>query len=269
MNSQYRVITWNCRRATATSTAWDYLFELVPDIALLQEVGGLTEKIRRAYSVQLASPRKKTGGAQRFQTGLLVRGAIGEKLTMPGPHNWVARELKYFAGNLLSFSIELQTGIRLNVISVYSPAWPVDRSRLKGLDVSDVKLTQNPDVWVADLLWASLKYQCPDSSTEWIVAGDFNCSETFDQWPGGPRGNREYLDRMASIGLIECLRQMQERLTPTFRNASDGKMKHQIDHLFVTPGLATQLVRCETGAKEQVLDCGISDHLPIIADFAS
>ena len=269
MNTQYRVITWNCRRAKATSAVWDYLLDLAPDVALLQEIGELPERVAHHYDSRLVHPRKKTGGDQRFQTGILVRGSIIEPLPMSGPYDWVDEELEYFAGNLPAFSIELENGIRLNAVSVYSPAWPVSRSRLKGLDISDVKLTQNPDVWVADLLWASLKHHLPNATADWLIAGDFNSSETFDQWPGGPRGNREYLDRMASLGLVECLRHVQGQLTPTFRNARGGEMKHQMDHLFVTSGVAAHLASCETGSAEQVLDRGLSDHLPIVADFTS
>ena len=152
---------------------------------------------------------------------------------------------------------------------MYSPAWPVDRTRLDGIDVSGVKLSQNPNVWVSDLLWAALNCQHPTLSAEWVIAGDFNASETFDQWRGGPRGNREYLDRMASVGLVECLRHAQGRLTPTFRNPSGGAIKHQMDHLFVTAGMAARLIRCETGAQATVFDGRMSDHLPIVADFSS
>jgi len=39
-----------------------------------------------------------------------------------------------------------------------------------------------------------------------------------------------------------------------------------MDHLFVSSGVIVNLVRCVTGAPEQVFGL-LSDHLPIIADF--
>ena len=101
----------------------------------------------------------------------------------------------------------------------------------------------------------------------WIVAGDFNLSETFDNWPGGPRGNVEYLERMQSIGFTECLRHYHGKLVPTFRNPRGGAIKHQIDHLFVSPPLIEHLCDCRTGDPDRLFGEGLSDHLPIIADF--
>ena len=42
--------------------------------------------------------------------------------------------------------ITLQTGITLNVISAYSPAFRIDPARLEGIDTTGIKLTQNRDV---------------------------------------------------------------------------------------------------------------------------
>lgn len=269
MNAQYQIVTWNCHRAGKTSAAWDYLLGLGPDIVLLQEVGRTPEKVEHAYKVRMAHPRKKSGGLQRFCTALLVRGTIDGELILQSSYDWVNRELDYFVGNLPAFSVELSEGIKLNIICVYSPAWPVSPLRLKEVDVSGVKLSQNHDVWVTDLLWAALNHQGFTSSTEWVIAGDFNLSETFDQWSGGPRGNREYPEKMAKLGLVECLRHKQGKLTPTYKNPKGGKIVHQMDHLFVTAGMASKLIDCKTGCRDQVFNDNLSDHLPIIADFSS
>ena len=79
-----------------------------------------------------------------------------------------------------STQAQLHGGPLLNVICVYSPAWPVDRGRLAGIDVSGVRLKQNRDVWVSDLLRAALSYMKLQPEEPWIVAGDFNLCETFD-----------------------------------------------------------------------------------------
>ena len=101
----------------------------------------------------------------------------------------------------------------------------------------------------------------------WIIGGDFNLSETFDNWPGGPRGNLEYLEKMEKFGLTEYLRKFQGRLTPTFRNPRDGNIAHQMDHIFVTSDFLEHLSSCETGDRNLVFDRSLSVHLPIIADF--
>ena len=120
---------------------------------------------------------------------------------------------------------------------------------------------------MTDLLFAGLKATLKISTDSWVIGGDFNASETFDEWKGGPRGNREYLDRMASLNLVECLRQYQGKLTPTFQNTSNGEIKHQMDHMFVDQKLGQSLITCITGKQEYIFDSKLSDHLPIIAEF--
>ena len=152
-------------------------------------------------------------------------------------------------------------------MSVYSPAWPVNPIRLKDVDVSPVKLPQNPDVWGTELMWAAL-YNEQRGEIPWAVAGDLNSSITFDTlWGDGPRGNQEIQDRMSDLGFVECLRSWQGKLTPTFKNPRGGKVIHQMDHLFVSDSPRWRLARCSTGDPAVVFDGGLSDHLPIVADF--
>jgi len=127
----------------------------------------------------------------------------------------------------------------------------------------------NKDVWIADVLLAGLNDTLGTPETPLIVGGDFNLSETFDAWKGGPRGNREYLDRMCAFGLTECLRASRGQLTPTFRNASNRRVLHQMDHLFVSSSLAGRLADCKVGDPTRVFDEDLSDHLPVIADLAN
>jgi len=74
---------------------------------------------------------------------------------------------------------------------------------------------------------------------------------------------------MTRSGYTECLRAWTGRLTPTFRNTADGAVRHQIDHLFVSGLLEKSLLKCEVGSAARVFNGGLSDHLPIIADFAT
>jgi exonuclease III len=262
-----RIITWNCWRATAgRSVLWDYFSELNPDIALLQEVTSVPDSVLARYSCQMERAVTQAGTPQWFNTAVLVKGQIGPPIAPRASSDGIETELRWFAGNLVARHITPDNGPTMKVVSVYNPAWEIDSARLKDVDVSSVKLTQNQDVWMADLLWASLVHMKPDPSEAWVIAGDFNLSETFDLWPGGPRGNREYLDRMGALGLAECLRKATGVLTPTFRT-SGGIVKHQMDHLFVTAALSGRLVACDVGSSAVVLEQRLSDHLPIVADF--
>jgi hypothetical protein len=246
---------------------WDYLLELDPTVVLLQEVGGLPAKVTDRFAFDLRAAAGKAGSPQKFNTALLVRGQMGEPIRLKGLSSWVDAELERFAGNLVCRELLPDSGPALKAVSVYSPAWPIAPERLVGVDISGVRLTTNPDLWLTDVVWGSLKHHCPQPTDHWIVAGDFNLSETFDQASWSAGGNREYLDRMAGLGLIECLRKSRGVLTPTFRNTTGGAIKHQMDHLFVTEALASRLVSCDTGSRERVFDAGLSDHLPLVAHF--
>lgn len=90
--------------------------------------------------------------------------------------------------------------------------------------------------------------------------------ETFDSWRK-PRGNREFLDRMARLGLVDVLRDSQGRLTPTFKPIRSAVVKSQLDYIFVTEALRKRLQISFTAPAEQVIGT-LSDHLPVIADFA-
>ena len=263
-----KIITWNCRSATIDSSLWDYFLELDPDIALLQDVKSVPEKVSSVYDIYSKQAMGKEK-PQQFDTAILAKGkgSIGEEIILKGTEDWVNNELKRFSGNLVARKIIMDNETSINAISVYSPARPVDPDRIKGIDTSNVRLTENKDVWVADLLWTSLKHLKINLEDSWVVAGDFNLSETFDHWTGGPRGNREYLDRMAKLGFTECLKSFQNKLTPSFRNSKNGKIEHQTDHLFVNYKLAKDLDACNTGLQDRVFNRDLSDHLPIIAEF--
>jgi exonuclease III len=201
-----RICTWNVRHASKDSNdLWDYFLEIDADVALLQEVGTIPPSVASRYSHLQRKALRKNGQPQTFSTAVLVRGSIDEQIIFSTSWDWVNEELQRFEGNLVSAVITLPSGKSFRVLSVYSPAWPIDRQRLKGIDVSGIKLKNNPDIWLTEILWAALSSTDLDE-LPWIVAGDLNSSITFDTlWNDGPRGNQEIQDRMSDLGLLECL----------------------------------------------------------------
>ncbi|MDQ2683720.1 MAG: hypothetical protein M3Y37_09365 [Chloroflexota bacterium] len=269
MTQAFRIVAWNCRRATQTSAVWDYLLELDPDIALLQEVSGIPDRVAAGYAVASGVPTTRSGRPQRFRTVLLAKGEILADIELPAPNDWVARELDLFKGNFIARSVRLESGFEVRVISVYCPAFPIDWSRLEGIDPTGIQLTQNRDVWPTEILWASLRSMQIGPADHLVAGGDFNSSETFDTHWGKPRGNLELMERMNALGLRDCLRAFQRRLVPTFRSPRGGSVIHQIDHLYVTPPLLQRLAQCDVGSSSRVFEAlpALSDHLPIVADF--
>jgi exonuclease III len=264
-----RVCCWNVRRATASSPAWQLLTQLNPDLALLQEVAALPADLKARYQWAYRPALGKSGLPQRFGTAILVRGTITSPIVLRSRWPWVTAEIDRFNGNLVAHHVTLHNGMQLRVLSAHSPAWPVVPPPSDGIDVNVIRLNNNKRLWVTELLWAALMEAEPDGVPPWIVGGDLNSSVTFDDlWPGGPRGNREIMERMGSLGFTECLRHGNGGLVPTFRNARDGKLIHQIDHLFVTNRLLRWLSSCRTVPADRVFGERLSDHLPIVADFA-
>jgi endonuclease/exonuclease/phosphatase family metal-dependent hydrolase len=196
-----------------------------------------------------------------------VQGTIESEDALRGTTPWVNDELRNFAGDLMTCTALVKNGGLLRITNVHSPAWPIDENRMAAVDTSGIKLNLNKDVWVSDILWDSLRTMLPDTNVPWVVAGDFNLSETFDSWKGGPRGNAEYLKRMDSLGLVECLRKWNGELTATYLNKDRKGFVHQIDHMFVTKELAGALTQSVVGPQEDILEHRLSDHLPIIGDF--
>lgn len=271
-----RIISWNVHGALSDSPVWDFLSNLQPDLALLQEIGALSKRISGDYDCSLRTAVSRHGRPQRFKTGVLVRGKKIANIALRSQTDWINRELEFFQGNLVACTVQPEGYDPIDVISVHSPAWPVNAERLEGLDVAWLKsASTNPYLWAADILWDALRNNAI-SGGNWVIGGDFNCSETFDyDWQTRNKkrfgirssGNAETLRRMRGLGLTECLRRTEEDpIVPTFRH-SRGGIHHQMDHLFVSQTLAVRLEKCSVGDQSVVFDGLLSDHLPIIADF--
>jgi hypothetical protein len=89
---------------------------------------------------------------------------------------WIAKQQQFFAGNIVAVRLLREDVGSLNVVLVYSPAWPIDPQEWSSVDVSDIKLKKNPDIWCTEILWRLLRDTMQAADEDWIVAGDFNSS---------------------------------------------------------------------------------------------
>lgn len=262
--STLRVCTWNLRKTSYHNKAvWSIIKDIKADLLCLQEVNSFPIALENEYFILSKNAMSKNGNEQTFNTMILAKGDASE-IQLCSNLNSVNDALSLFSGNLVSCKVKLWSGGLFNVLSVYSPAWPLDNWITKK-DKAIIKLINNSKVWLTEILWDSLKHTY--NNNPWIIAGDLNASTTFDYSQKMPRGNQEIIDRLYNLGFIECLFNFNKKLVPTFQNPKGKKVIHQIDHLFVSNSLYEYLINCKVLDDIKIFENSISDHLPIVADF--
>jgi exonuclease III len=257
------VLTWNMRRSSPDSHSWDLMRKLSPDICLLQEVGGIPNDISGEYRILQQKATNKNGDPQKFSTVILSKEPI-EQFRLKSSIEWVSKQLDFFSGNFLC-GITNINGNKIKLISVYSPAWVVNPDSINYSEIKGIKLELAKEIWPTEILYTGLLNEKINTNEDWIIGGDFNSSPTFDTlWPGGPRGCQEIIDRLYALNLKEALFEHHGTLIPTFRNPNGGKIIHQIDHVFLSERLFTNLTSSNVLSELGVFENKLSDHYPIL-----
>jgi endonuclease/exonuclease/phosphatase family metal-dependent hydrolase len=257
------VLTWNMRRSSADSQSWGIIRKISPDVCLLQEVSGIPKDILVDYKILQQNAINKNGAPQKFSTVILSKEPI-EQFRLKSTIEWVSKQLDFFSGNFLCGSINID-GNKINLISVYSPAWIVNPDSINYSEIKGIKLELAKQIWPTEILYSGLINEKITVDEHWIISGDFNNSSTFDiLWPGGPKGCQEIIDRLYSLKLKEALFEHHGRLVPTFRNPKGGKIIHQIDHVFISEGLFSNLISSNVMSEFEVFEESLSDHYPIL-----
>lgn len=262
-----KVLSWNVRRAGTQSEAVWNVFDLInPDIACLQEVTSVPDWIQTKYDSCLVAPKYFTGIDAPYNTAVLSRWPIDSKRFLESSLDWVNKIHDKQYGWLLECTITAENQQQYRVISVHSPAERVPKSVYQEIDISAVKLPQNPDLWFTEILWSLLKDTYKDTGQKWIVGGDFNTSIHFDK--PRDRGNQEVIARMNHCGFEDCLSKHHAEYVPTFRH-SRGRVTHQLDYCYVNSPLLKQLRHVSVLGRAEVFQRKpmLSDHLPIICEF--
>jgi len=55
-----------------------------------------------------------------------------------------------------------------------------------------------------------------------------------------------------------------KKIIPTFRNPNGGKIIHQIDHVYISEGLFSNLISSNALSEYGVFENKLSDHYPIL-----
>lgn len=233
---------------------------------MLQEVGGVPDRIRSRYECHSVRPRFFSGRMASFSTVVLSKWAMDTNPVLISDLEWVNEIVARQPGWIVECQVVDDTGARFQVVSVHSPAWPVPKEEVARVDLSGIKLKNNPDLWFTELLWSLLRNANLADDANWIVGGDFNSSVKFD-FPRD-RGNREIVARMNALGLTDCLSDFNRAPVPTFQNTRKG-VRHQLDYCYVNGPMLERLATAKVLSREEVFDRKprLSDHLPILCDF--
>lgn len=262
-NTSMKIISRNCKRAKSISQLRKYILLQKADILLLQEVWELSNAIKDSYPFIIQkTPVNKSWEAQKFHNIIASQYPFWQEIILKSDNERVTKELHHFRNNIFWYEIILENGTPLNTILVYSPARPIDKNRAKEIDTTSIRSRNNPDVYVSDILWYSLREK-KFNNEMWLIWWDFNLSVSFDKKTKWGRWNQHSIDRMEQLGLKESIVQ-HNWYTPTFRH-SRGWIVDQIDHIFLSESLQNVTNSCIVD--KQCLIERISDHAPIIIDL--
>ena len=263
-----KILTWNVNRATESRTGvWEMVRRENADIVLLQEVNSLPDSILSQYRCHQIRPRYFNGSNAPFSSAVLSKGSIDAATSLKSDLEWIEKINKEQCGWIIGCEVTLCSGERFQVVTVHSPAFYIPRDLWTDRNVSDVKLTNNRDLWFTEILWSLLRNAEVSNDTNWIVGGDFNTSVNFDKPKN--RGNQEIIDRLESLGLTDCLSHYRYGQVATYMGVNKV-IEHQLDYLYVNAPMLARLTRSRVPPFEDVFyqkPKKLSDHLPVVCEF--
>ena len=262
-----KVLTWNVKQASESRPElWGMVQRENAEIVLLQEVTRIPRCFLGNYQCHLVRPRFFGGHNARFSTAVLSKGSVDSTPHLESGLDWVDKIHRERYGWIVGCEVTLESGERFRVASVHAPAFPVPPDQYADVDVSSIKLKENPDLWFTEILWALLRSADVSDDVNWIVGGDFNLSVLFDE--PKDRGNREIIRRLNRVGLVDCLSHSQGGPVSTFQHTG-GSVEHQLDYCFVNVPMLARLTQARVPSHEDVFHRRpkLSDHLPIMCEF--
>ena len=263
-----KTLTWNVNKAAySREQLWCTLLDEDADIVVLQEVTSIPSYILDRYNCYAKFPKFFEGHNAPSQTAVLSKWKIDRQRFLTSDLEWVNRIHNDQYGWIIECEVTDDVGIGYRVVAVHLPAFPIPEDVLEGVDVSVLKLTiQKKKIWFSEILWSLLQTAPIDDTTNWIVTGDFNSSVKLDI--PKDRGNHEIVERLNSLGLIDCLSYFGKGAVPTFQSPRKY-VEHQLDYCYVSPSMLARLKSASVMDRDKVFGGvpKLSDHLPILCEF--
>ena len=130
--------------AESRPALWEAVQREAADIVLLQEVRRLPEELLSSYNCHFVRPRYFSGHDAPFATAILSKWEMVTRPFLKSQLGWVNQIQSQHHGWILESEVNTHLGIKLRVVSVHSPAFPIPAETLLDADVSCIKLPNNP-----------------------------------------------------------------------------------------------------------------------------
>lgn len=260
-----RVVTWNMQAGFGSNSAshdraWHYLRALDPDIALVQETvpPDWAEREWRVFHSQAYDD-------QQWGTAVVTRDNV------PAWRFELSDEctyLKRYQGSavvLVEATLDMELVL---IVSIYASAHEltpeqVDELRQEGANIDNLTYGGSKRVWPLYPIFDDLMRLLPGRC--FVAGGDFNAARSMDQMSWSVSGNVEFFDRIEASGFRPALGRFHNGEVQTYFKAKQHP--YQLDHLYCDPNSLGKLASCQV-VNHPVTDLELSDHAPIIADFA-
>jgi exonuclease III len=260
-----RIVTWNMQAAFGSSPsrhdrAWHYLRALDPDVALLQE-SSPPEWATQNWQV-FHHPAYE---GKRWGSVVLVKNSL---------YSWpleVPKEqrISRYEGSpvvLIEVQIDLQ---RMVFGSIHASAASLTAEQVlelerQGVDLDALRCGGVKGIWPLYVIFELLCRLLPGRG--FVVGGDLNAARLMDRSPSLPGGNSEFFDKIEAGGLHNVLAKFHDGEVQTY--FKEKSQPYQLDHLYCDEQSLERLKGCEV-IDHPVTTLRLSDHAPIVADFAT
>jgi len=237
-----------------TRRSWEYLAELDPDIALLQEANPSLAPalVRERWPDWVMWPVDTWG----WGSAILAKPAL-ELSPYPGGPDGMEIQ-----GWIATGSIRLADGESAIVGSVHAPPFRITEQFLGRHNPDAIRLPRYRVPRTFDIAYATLLERV--RGRRFIAGGDWNISR--DLWRVYHPESRDidFFDRAAADGWVDCYRRDHKHEGQTWFRA--GNLGYQFDHVFCDEVTSASMRSCEIDAHPA--SClRMSDHAPLTLRF--